>query len=342
MTAHELHQRAIIIDGHNDSLVLKRANGDLMDLGPWADGRDGGRAYHVDLPRLKQANLTAFMCYVGSTDLTASLELWDAVHWHVETYRDDFILALTAGDIHRAKAEGKVAFLGQLESCSALHQSLRVLALQHRLGLRVANLTHGEGQAQHEHALQGDKSPFDYTDAAAREAARHEMKGLTGFGRDLIAACNDLGLVVDTAHANDATFYEALELSAKPCIFSHGAVFAVCPHWRGLTDDQIKALAARGGVMGVAFYRKFIHPEDPTLDRLMDQVEHVVNLVGPDHIGFGADYDGLPEGSIPIPAHMGLLEEFTEGLIGRGFDEETILKILGGNFLRVIAEVCGP
>ncbi len=295
----------------------------------------------MDLPRLRQANLTAFMCYVGSTDLTISLELWDAVHWHVETYRDDFMLALTAGDIRRAKTEGKVAFIGQLESCSALHQSLRVLGLQHRLGLRVANLTHGEGQTQHEHALQGDKSPFDYTDAAAREAARHEMKGLTGFGRDLIAACNDLGIVVDTAHANDATFYEALELSAKPCIFSHGAVFAVCPHWRGLTDDQIKALAARGGVMGVAFYRKFIHPEDPTLDRLMDQVEHVVNLVGPDHIGFGADYDGLPEGSIPIPAHMGLLEEFTEGLIGRGFDKETILKILGGNFLRVVTEVCG-
>jgi len=150
-----------------------------------------------------------------------------------------------------------------------------------------------------------------------------------------------MGIVVDTAHANDRTFYEALEASRKPCIFSHGGVFALCPHWRGLTDDQIRALAERGGVMGVAFYRKFIHPDDPTLERLIDQVEHVVSLVGPDHIGFGSDFDGLPEGSVPIPAHMGVLHEFTEGLIGRGFEEETILKILGGNFLRVIEEVCG-
>jgi membrane dipeptidase len=334
-TAHELHTRAIIFDAHNDSLVLKHTNGDPLDFGP-ADDR-----YHVDLPRLRQGGLTAFCNFVGARDLPLSLELWDALYWHVETYPEDFLIALTAADVRRAKAEGKIAFIGQLESCATLHQSLRVLSVQHRLGLRVANLVHFEGQAEHEHAVQVDKSLFDYTDAAAREAARHELKGLTGFGRDLIAACNDLGIVVDTAHANDHTFYEAVELSARPCIFSHGCVFALCQHWRGLTDDQIKALAAKGGVMGVAFYRKFIHPEDPTLERLIDQVEHVVNLVGPDHIGFGSDFDGLPEGSVPIPAHIGLLEEFTEGLVGRGFDEATVLKILGGNFLRVFEEVCG-
>jgi len=335
MTAHPLHQQAIVLDAHNDSLCLMLSNGDPMDFRPAND------AYQVDLPRMRRAGLTAFLSYVGARDLPISLELWDAVHWHVETYPEDFTLALKAADIRRAKAENRIAFIGQLESCACLHQSLRVLSLQHRLGLRVANLTHGEGQADHEHSLQGDKSPFDYTDAAAREAARLEMKGLTDFGRELIAACNDMGIVVDLAHANDRTFYDALEASRKPCIFSHGCVFAVCPHWRGLTDDQIKALAERGGVMGVAFYDKFIHPEDPTMGRLMDQVEHVIALVGPDHLGFGSDFDGLPEGSVPIPAHMGVLEEFTEGLIGRGLDEETILKVLGGNFLRVIEEVCG-
>jgi membrane dipeptidase len=335
MNPAQLHHQALILDAHNDSLILKLSRGEPPDFGP------PNPAYQVDLPRMKQAGLTAFLSYVGARDLPTSLELWDAVHWHGETYPDDFMLARSAADIRRAKTEGRIAFIGQLESCACLHQSLRVLSLQHRLGLRVANLTHGEGQADHEYALQVDKSPFDYTDAAAREAARREMKGLTGFGRELIAACNEMGIVVDTAHANDRTFYEALEASAGPCIFSHGCVFALCPHWRGLTDDQIKALAEGGGVMGVAFYRNFIHPDDPTLERLMDQVEHVVNLVGPDHIGFGSDFDGLPEGSVPIPAHMGVLAEFTEGLVGRGFDEATILKILGGNFLRVIEEVCG-
>lgn len=335
MTPHDLHRQAIIIDGHNDSLVEMRAKGDPMDF-----GRDESRRYHVDLARMRQAGLTAFNNYVGARELPVSLELWDAVHWHVETYPEEFTIARNAADIRRAKAEGKIAFIGQLESCACLHSSLRVLSLQHRLGLRVANLTHGEGQAEHEHALQVDKSPFDYTDAAAREAARHEMKGLTDFGRDLIAACNELGIIIDTAHANDRTFYESLEVSTKPCIFSHGSVFTLCPHWRGLTDDQIRALAERGGVMGVAFYPKFIHREDPTLERLIDQVEHVIGLVGPDHIGFGSDFDGIGE-AIPIPAHVGLLKEFTEGLARRGFDEETILKVLGGNFLRVIEAVCG-
>lgn len=334
MDAAALHHSAIVIDGHNDSLVLKRQNGDPMDFGP-ADDR-----YHVDLPRLKQAGLTAFNNYVGARELDVSLELWEALHWHVDQYPGDFLLARNAQDIRRAKSAGKVALIGQLESCTCLGGSLKVLSLMHRLGLRVANVTHGEATGEYEHALQVDKSPFDYTTAEAREAARREMKGLTGFGREVIAACNQIGIVVDLAHANDATFYGALELSQKPCIFSHGCVFAVSPHWRGLTDDQIRALAVNGGVMGVAFYTKFIHPDHPSMEKLMDQVAHVIDLVGPDHIGFGSDYDGLPKEEIPIPPHMGRLVEFTEALVKRGFEEEIVLKVLGGNLLRVFEEVC--
>ncbi len=335
MNAQKLHQQAIIIDGHNDTLVLKLSRQDPPDLGP------PNEAYHVDLPRLKQAQLTAMFSYVGGRDLPLSLEIWDVLYWHLDAYPQDFVLARNAADIRAAKAAGKIAFVAQLESCACLQQSLRLLSLQHRLGLRVANLTHGEGLAENEHALQIDKSPFAYTEAATREAARREMRGLTPFGRELIAACNELGIIVDTAHANDRTFYEALQASQKPCIFSHGGVFALCPHWRCLTDDQIRALAEHGGVMGVAFYDKFIHPTEPSLTRLVDQIEHVVNLVGPDYIGFGADFDGLPAGAVPIPPHVGRLTDLTEALLQRGFDTETIRKILGGNFLRVIQNVCG-
>lgn len=333
MDYQQLHREAIIFDGHNDSLALKLERGDAIDFGP------ANPQYHVDLPRLREGGVTAFNNYVGARDLPMSLALWEAIHWHLDTYPDDFLLARTAADIHRAKREGKIAFVGQLESCACLGERLGALSLQHRLGLRVANLSHGEGLPRHEHALQVDDSPFDYTTAEAREAARHELKGLTDFGRDVVRACNEMGIIVDTAHANDRAFYEAVELSEKPCIFSHGCVFAVCPHWRGLTDDQIRALAEKGGVMGVAFYDKFIHQQSPSLDKLMDQIEHVVNLVGPDHIGFGSDFDGIGE-AIPIPAHQGRLIEFTEAL-GQRFDEETVRKVLGGNFLRVLGEVCG-
>lgn len=335
MDIQQLHDSAIIFDGHNDSLALKLEQGDSLDFGP-ADLR-----YHVDLSRLRASGLTAFNNYVGARDLPISLALWDALHWHVDTYPDDFLLARSAADIRRAKTEGKIAFVGQLESCACLGERLGALSLQYRLGLRVANLSHGEGTGRHEHALQIDNSVFDYTTAEVRETARKELRGLTDFGRDVVRACNELGIVVDTAHANDRTFYDAVELSEKPCIFSHGGVFAICPHFRALTDDQIKALAAKGGVMAVAFYGKFIHREAPSIDKLIDQVEHVVKLVGPDHIGFGSDFDGLPKEAIPIPPHQGRLIDFTEALVKRGFDDETVRKVLGGNLLRVFEAVCG-
>ena len=334
MNPLELHRQAIIFDGHNDSLALKLEHGDPLDFGP-ADS-----SYHVDLPRLHESGLTAFNNYVGARDLPASLALWDAIYWHLDSYPNDFLLARAAADVHRAKREGKIAFVGQLESCACLGERLGALSLQHRLGLRVANLSHGEGKDRHDHALQIDSSPFEYTTLAARAEARRTLRGLTDFGRDVIRACNGMGIVVDTAHANDRVFYEAIELSEQPCIFSHGCVFAVCPHWRGLTDDQIKALAAKGGVMGVAFYAKFIHPEQPSMDKLLDEIAHVIDLVGPDHIGFGSDFDGLPKEAIPIPPHQGRLSDFTEAL-ARRFDEATVQKVLGGNFLRVFEQVCG-
>lgn len=333
--APTLHQQAIIVDAHNDSLARMRSKGDPMDFGAVDE------PYHCNTARLRQSGITALFSYVGSTDLVASLELWEALLRHPEVYPDVYGLARTAADIRRAKQEGRIALVGQLESCSCLGNSLGALELCYRLGLRVANLTHGEGLDRHDTALQVDSSVFDYTTSGDRLARRRQTRGLTDFGRAAVNACNSIGIIVDLAHANDQTFFEALELSERPCIFSHGCVFAVCRHFRGLMDDQIRALAASGGVMGVAFYHRFIHHEAPSMDRLMDQVEHVVDLVGPDHVGLGSDYDGLPDDAVPIPPHPGRLIEFTEALIKRGFDDETILKVLGGNFLRVFQAVCG-
>jgi membrane dipeptidase len=146
-------------------------------------------------------------------------------------------------------------------------------------------------------------------------------------------------MVLDLAHSSDAAFYETIELSEDPLIFSHGAVYAQCPHWRGLTDEQLHALAENGGVMGMAFVPFFIDRQDPTMERLVDSIEHVVDLVGPDHIGIGADFDGMSEELTPIPARVELLPTLTEALVQRGFSDEIVLKILGGNFLRVLGEV---
>ncbi len=328
--ARDLHDRAIIVDAHNDSLIQRLADEESLDL----TVRD--ERYHFDIPRALEGGLTCSFFMVGSSTLDQAMALFDGTWRLAEEHADQVIYATCVADIERAKAEGKLALIAQLESCTCLNESLATLRNLHRLGLRVANLTHGEGG---EGTTQLEPSTFDYCAPADREAARRRP-GLSPFGREVIVECNRLGIVIDLAHANDASFFEAVELSATPPIFSHGAVFAQSPHWRGLTDDQLRALAQAGGVMGMAFHPKFIDREAPGLERLADSIEYVIELVGPDHIGIGADYDGMGS-NVPIPAAIEHLREFTEALVARGLDDETVLKVLGGNFMRVLGEVIG-
>jgi membrane dipeptidase len=325
-----IHASAVVIDGHNDSLCRRLDRGDALDLTPAAPG------YHVDLPRLREGGMTALLSYCGSTDLARALHLTEATHRMVAAHPAEWRLVLRAADIPAAKAAGQVAIVLQLESLTCCMGRVPVLQGLYRLGVRVGNITHGEAP---EHGCQGEKSLFDYCTAEDRERMRREMKGLTAFGREAIAEMNALGMVVDLAHSNDAAFYEALELTATPPIFSHGGVFSLCPHSRGLTDDQIRALAAKGGVHGVACYAKFIAQEHATLGKLLDQIEHSISLVGPDHVGIGADYDGIGDEGVAIPAHVGLLGEITEGMVARGWGDEIILKVLGANFVRVFEQV---
>lgn len=331
MDSRAIHKDAIVIDAHNDSLARRSEHGKPIDLAVPVEG------YHTDLPKLKQGGVTAMFTYCGSQDLKAALVLLQELRAMVNAHPEDMALVACAGDVTRAKAEGKVGLAPQFESLSCCMGELRILQAAHRLGLRVGNLTHGEAL---EHGCQQEPSLFDYCTAADREQMR-KVGGLTDFGRAAIREMNDLGILVDLAHANDAAFYEALSISRTPPVFSHGTVFALCPHSRGLTDDQIRALAEVGGVHGVACYTKFIHREHPNMRRLVDLVEHSIGLVGPDHVGIGADYDGLPEEEIPVPPHVGRLGEITAEMASRGWNAETLRKVLGGNFLRVMRTALG-
>jgi membrane dipeptidase len=326
--ARKLHERAIIIDAHNDTLIQRLADERHLDM------TERDERYHLDIPRAIEGGLTCAFFMVGSSELEQAMELVDGTWRLAEEHPEQFIFATSAAGVERAKAEGKLAAIGQLESCTCLNGSLATLRNLHRLGVRVANLTHGEGG---EGTTQLQPSIFDYTTPDDREEARSQP-GLSDFGREVIAECNRLGIIVDLAHASDATFYEAVELAELPPIFSHGTVFSQTPHWRGLTDDQIRVLAERGGVLGMAFHPLFIDRENPTMERLMDHIEHVIDLVGPDHVGIGADYDGMGSHT-PIPPAVERLREFTEALVQRGFGDEIVLKILGGNFMRVLEQL---
>ena len=326
--AWEIHRRAVIVDGHNDSLIEHWARKQSYDLArDWPD-------YQADLGRMKSGGLAAMFSMVGDSDLVQGLELWSGMFENLDNHPEAFLLIDGPDDVLEAKREGRVGLIGQLEGCAMLHNNLRVLQTLVKLGVRVAGLTHGEGGG--ETHLQKAKSPFGPATAAEREAARKSPDGLTDFGRAAVTELGRLGVVVDLAHANDAAFFEVLEAVAVPVVFSHGNVFALRPHWRNLTEDMLKALAQNGGVIGLAPYPEFVDadPAKQTLDRYVDHVEAVCDAAGDDHVGFGSDYDGVKvTGVVPSYADMPRL---TQALLDRGFKEETILKFWGGNFLRVM------
>jgi membrane dipeptidase len=329
--ARELHKKAVIIDGHCDSLIEHWARKESYDLAKdWP-------AYQVDLKRMKAGGLTAINSMVGDRDLVQGLDLWAGMFENLDGHPGDFLLVDRPEDVPRAKREGKVGLIGQLESCLLLHKSVRVLEVLRRLGVRVAGLTHGEGGGEFD--LQAVKSTFGYCTPADRDQARKDAAGLTDFGREAVAGLNRLGIVVDLAHANDAAFYEAVALSKSPVEFSHGAVFGLSPHWRALTDDQLKALAANGGVIGIATYPDFMdqNPEKRTLQRFVDHIEYVCEKVGDDYVGFGADYDGMGPVTPIVPSYAET-PRVTQLMLDRGFSEQTILKFWGGNFLRVMRQ----
>jgi membrane dipeptidase len=329
--AQALHKKAIMIDGHCDSLIEHWARKQSTDLSQdWPD-------YHVDLRRMKAGGLTAMNSMVGGHDLAQSLELWAAMYENVTRHPADFLLVHSPDDILRAKREGKIGLIGQLEGCRLLAGSLRLLEAMYRLGLRVAGLTHGEGGGPND--LQAAKSSFSFCTLADRQKARKELPGLTPFGREAVQEMNRLGIVVDLAHCQDAAFFEAIELSKAPVEFSHGNVFALAPHWRNLTDDQLKALKQNGGVIGLATCPGFVDKDRTkrSVHRFVDHVEYVCQRIGDDHVGFGADYDGM--GSVPVIRSYPETPQITQVMLDRGFSEATILKFWGGNFLRVMQRV---
>ena len=187
--------------------------------------------------------------------------------------------------------------------------------------------------------------------------------GLSAFGRDVVRELNACGVAVDLSHCGPRTTLEAIEASSKPVLFTHANARALVDNPRNKTDEALLALAAGGGVVGAVAFRSFLAPltREATLDDLLDQIEYLVELLGPDHVGLGTDFtEGRPEGFLERafgrnappgvtpdwpwvgPVGFRAVDDFpnvTAGLLARGFDELTVRKILGENFLRVFEEV---
>lgn len=263
---------------------------------------------------------------------------------------DWMIKALRAEDFRRAKREGKAAGYMSTQLTPGPFPDLETIRSGHQLGLRMIQLT------------------YNVQTAVAAGCTDRTNAGVSNFGRTAIRLMNDLGIIVDTAHCGRQSTLDACELSSQPVVASHTAVEAICAHDRCKSDQELHALAATGGVIGIATVPFFLKKSgDADMNDFLDHVDYVAKLVGPEHVGVGTDWPmQLPEWTTkelflllvkelgfrdehdiaPLATVVGFsdyldLPNITRGLVSRGYTDDQIVGILGGNFLHVFERICG-
>jgi membrane dipeptidase len=252
---------------------------------------------------------------------------------------DRYLLVETADDVLRAKREGRLAVSMHFEGTRCLERNLDMVEAYYRLGIRHVLLA------------------FNVANSAGGGCAEPEDRGLTGFGRRLIGEFNRVGMLLDLSHTGYRTTMEAMEISAAPVIISHSNAHAVHPHYRNVRDDQIKACARSGGVVGISGSSVYLGGFDISNDRIFRHIDHIVQLVGPRHVGIGTDYIVKPAALLPYfrarpdewPTTEGWTEvdyarpeqfpELTDLLLRHRYSEADVRGILGENFLRVARQV---
>ncbi len=287
---------------------------------------------HVDLPRLLESgvDLQIFAVYIQpeykiERALHRALQVFDRFYKELHDHEDKMMLFTKVSDVREAEKQGKIAAMLSIEGGEAVEADLGILRMLYKLGLRAMTLTWNERNQIADGAGEG-----------------RTKGGLTNFGVELVKEMNNLGMVVDVSHLNDAGFFDVIETTTKPIIASHSNCRAVCNHRRNLTDDMIKILADNGGVMGMNFAPSFVdeNKENATLERVLDHVDHIVKVASVDNVGLGSDFDGIettPKGLEDVTR----MPYLTEGLLKRGYKEDDIRKVLGENFLRVFRQVIG-
>ncbi len=337
--AERYADRFLVADGHCDSLVTRWMRDDPLDLGA-TPNPDVDAIYQVDLRRLRQGGVDCLFTFVGDNNLAGSSDLIDACYEMERHHPADFAVCTTASAVRAARAAGRIALVLTIEGQAMFAENLRHLSNWYRLGVRVASITHGGGRLTHgpepRTELQYDRSHFGPITLEERDNLRRQSKGLTPFAREALAEMARLNIAVDLAHINDNAFWEVLDIAECPVCYTHGACYALTPHSRALTDDMMAALAQKGGVMGIAFYKDFIDLHEPSLERLCDHFLHALEIMGPTGVGIGSDFDGTSALKRPIPEDVSQMEVLLAALAERGLSDDVLRGIAGENWLRML------
>ena len=325
----------MLIDIHGDiwtDVTVKRSLGE----------KDIIKRYHLDRFRKgKMAGGTFILWIDPPHDENPKERFLESVKYMCqEIWENQDILKViySSKDFYSAVDEGKLAVILGMEGLSPLGEEPEGIYALYQLGFRQVSLTWNE------------------QNAFATGARGDEKRGLTELGKRAIKIIEDLGIILDVSHANDKTFWDICKVATKPIIASHSNARALCPVPRNITDEQIKAIGERGGLVGINAFNEFIHVDRDkrNVDYLINHIEHIVELIGIDHVAFGFDffeyleedtsqtfiedpYRGTP-GIEDISKAPNLIKKLQE----RGFSKEDIEKISYKNFLNLMDRVLKP
>lgn len=380
--AKALQPQIITIDTHTDIPTFFASE-------KYDPGKKNGPPILVDIPSMEEGGLDAvfFIAYVGQTARTPSgyaeaaseafAKFADIHHMTDEMYPDEIGLATSAADIRRLHGEGKRVALIGIENGYSIGREPELLDIYYRLGARYFGLVHNGHNDIADSAQPREK----FGDKPNEDGGAYD--GLSDYGYEIVKRCNDLGIMVDVSHASKAATLDAIEASRAPILASHSSVYALNPHARNMSDEEMKALAAKGGVIQIVAFEEYLRPMPPekktargklamslgltsldaffdaspetqekfragiaSLDAqypgaavsdLIDHIDYAVNLIGVDHVGISSDFQG--GGGITGWENAGETINVTKALIARGYSDEDIGKIWGGNLMRLMDEV---
>ena len=359
----KVHAATFVFDGHNDlPWELRTKVGSSFDR---RDIRQPQKEMHTDIPRLRVGNVGAqfWSVYVPAERaktgeaLRQTLEQIELVQEMLRRYPDVFEQARTAADVERIQKAGKIASLIGVEGGHCIEDSIENLRRLHKLGAGYMTLTHSDTLAWADSATDKGRS-----------------SGLSPFCEEVVREMNKLGMLVDLSHVSDETMRDALTISKAPVIYSHSSARAIAKHPRNVPDDILALVKENGGVVMVNFFPGFVVPKSAeimakmfdktrelrakfpieadyqrerrkweaqnlypagTIHDVVDHIEHIAKVAGPDHVGIGSDYDGITK----VPAQLEDVSTYpliTQELLNRGWKAGDIGKLMSGNILRVM------
>ncbi|UJL46288.1 dipeptidase [Virgibacillus sp. NKC19-16] len=329
-----VHFNSTVVDGHNDTMMK------VVDKDTWLPETDIGdnTSFQLDIPKLQTGGIDApfFAAYTSGyydnnpRSISRTLALINALYWTEEQNPQDLKISSTTKEIKQTVKDNKIAAVPAIEGAYSMqeHNALGLLHQYNDLGVKVIGFNWNYSNAL------GEGADRVYGDPERTPSEG----GLTELGAEVTQEMNKLGMVIDVSHMSRNTFWDVIEVSEAPVIASHSGVNGLKDHQRNLTEEQLLALEENGGVINIVFYPAFLTDNSTGYaEDIVDHIEYAVNLIGIDHVGLGSDFDGA---SMPDDLQdASEMPEITKELVSRGYSNQEIEKVLGGNQLRVLKDV---